>query len=58
MVETFASDGADDSLGVGVLPRRTRSGVDLLDAHAVRGACERGKRVVTIVHEIARGRVF
>jgi len=32
MVETFASDGADDSLGVGVLPRRTRGGVDLLDA--------------------------
>ena len=58
MVETFASDGADDPLGVGVLPRRPRSGVDLLDAHAVRGGPECGKCMVPIVNEVARGRVF
>ena len=58
VIETLASDGADDPLRVRVLPRGTRGGADRLDAHATRRGRERGKRVVAIVNEVARGRVF
>ena len=57
-IETLASDGADDPLRVRVLPRGTRGGAELLDAHATRRARERGKRVVAIVNEVGRGSVF
>src|SRR3977135_3520538 len=33
VIETFAADRADDSLDIGVLPRRSRRGDDLLDRH-------------------------
>jgi hypothetical protein len=49
VIETLASNGADDPLRVRVLGPRTRSGVELLDAHAIRRGRERGKREVTIV---------
>jgi hypothetical protein len=58
VVETLASDGADDPLRIRVLPRGTRDGADLLDTHASRRGPERGERVVAIVKEIARGCVF
>jgi hypothetical protein len=58
VVEAPASDGADDPLRIRVLPRGTRGGADLLDAHARRRARKRGERVVAIMKEKARGRVF
>jgi hypothetical protein len=58
MIETLASDGPDDPLRVRVLPWGTRGGAERLDAHATRRGRERGKRVVAIVHEVARGCVF
>ena len=33
VIETFAADRADDALDIGVLPRRSRCGDDLLDRH-------------------------
>ena len=33
VIETFAADRADDALDIGVLPRRSRRGDDLLDGH-------------------------
>jgi hypothetical protein len=36
------------------LPRGTRGGADLLDAHATRRRPERGKGAVAIVKEVAR----
>lgn len=33
MIEAFATDRADDAFDVGVLPRRSRRGDDLLDGH-------------------------
>jgi hypothetical protein len=33
VIETFAADRADDSLDIGVLPRRSRCGDNLLDRH-------------------------
>jgi hypothetical protein len=58
VIKALASDGADDPLRVGVLPRRVWRGADLLDAHAIRGGRERSKRVVAIVHEVVWGRVL
>ncbi len=58
VIKTLASNGTDDPLRVRVLPRGTRSGTDLLDAHASRGGRDGGKSVVAIVHEVARGRVI
>jgi hypothetical protein len=34
VIETLASNGTDNPLGIRVLPRGTRSGADLLNAHA------------------------
>ena len=58
VIETLASDGTDDPLGVGVLPWGTRGGEKLVDAHATRRGRERGERVVAIVNEIARSGVL
>ena len=33
VIEAFAADRADDALDLGVLPRRSRRGDDLLDGH-------------------------
>ena len=58
MIEALSSDGADEPLRVCVLPWRTRGGAEFLDAHAARRGRERGKRVVAIVNEVARSRLF
>jgi hypothetical protein len=58
VIETLASDGADDPLRIPVLPRGARSGAEFLDAHTTRRGGERDKRVVAVVNEIARGRVL
>jgi hypothetical protein len=58
VIETLASDGTDDPLGVGVRPWGTRGGAKLLDAHATRRGRECGKRVVAIVNQVARSRVL
>ena len=58
VIEALASDGADEPLRIRVLPRGTRGGAEFLDVHATRRRGERGKRVVAIVNEIARSRVF
>ena len=58
MIETLASDRADDPLRVRVLPRGTRRGGELPDAHASRCGRERGKRVVAIMDKVARGCVL
>lgn len=58
MIETLASDGTDEPFRIRVLPRGTRGGADLLDAHPRRRGRERGEREVAIMKEIARGRVF
>jgi hypothetical protein len=58
VIETLASDGTDQPFRIRVLPRGTRGGAGLLDAHSRRRGRERGERVVAIVKEIARGRVF
>jgi len=34
MIEAFPPDGADDALGIRILPRRTRAGDRPLDSHA------------------------
>ncbi len=58
MVETVASDGADEAFRVRVLPRGTRSGAECLHAHTTRRGGERDKHVVAIVNQVAWGRVF
>lgn len=35
VIKTFAADGADDALDIGVLPWRSRCGDDLLDRHGL-----------------------
>ena len=58
VIETLAPDGTDEPLRIRVLPRGTSGGAEFLDAHATRCRGKRGKRVVAIVNEIARSRVF
>ena len=40
VIETFAADGADDAFDIGVLPRRSRRGDDLLDSHRLNTIAE------------------
>jgi hypothetical protein len=54
VIETLATNGTDYSLGIRVLPRGTRSSANLLDAHGSRRLCDGCKRMIAIVHEIAR----
>jgi hypothetical protein len=35
VIETFATDRANDAFDIGILPRRSRRGDDLLDRHRV-----------------------
>jgi len=58
VIEALASHGADDALNVGVLPRRARRCADGLDMHAAERGCDRGERIVAVMHEIARRSVF
>ena len=40
VIEAFPADRADDAFDIGVLPRRSRRGGDLLDGHGLEG-CRR-----------------
>lgn len=40
VIETFAADRANDALDIGVLPRRSRRGDDLLDSHRLNTIAE------------------
>ena len=40
VIETFATDRAGDALDIGVLPRRSRRGDDLLDGHRLDTSAE------------------
>jgi hypothetical protein len=54
MIETLASNGADDTLHVRVLPRRAWRREDLMDPHPGRGWSDPREGVITIANEIAR----
>ena len=41
VIKAFATDRADDALDIGVLPRRSRRGDDLLDSHRLNTIAER-----------------
>ena len=58
VIEALASDGADQPLCIGVLSRGTSGRAEVLGSHATSCRGERGKRVLAIVNEIARSRVF
>ena len=58
VVETLAPNRADHPLRVCVLPRGTRGGAQLLDAHATRRRRQRIKRVIAIVNGVTRDRVL
>jgi len=55
MIETLASNGADDAFRVRVLPRGTWCGEDLMDAHSDRRLSDPCERLITITNEIPRG---
>lgn len=40
VIETFATDRANDAFDIGVLPRRSRRGDDLLDSHRLNTVAE------------------
>ena len=40
VIETFSTDRADDAFNIGVLPRRSRRGDDLLDGHRLNTIAE------------------
>ena len=40
VIETFVPDRADDAFDIGVLPRRSRRGDDLLDGHRLNTIAE------------------
>ena len=42
VIETFATDRANDAFDIGVLPRRSRRGDDLLDGHRLDTIAEGG----------------
>src|SRR5512143_3214874 len=55
VVETFAADRADDALDIGVLPRRSRRGDDLLDSHRFEAIAENlTVRCVAVSQQISR----
>ena len=52
MIEALAPDRADDSLHVGVLPRRSRRRSYLMDVHPFEGGRDMRKNRIAIVQEI------
>ena len=58
VIEALSSDGADDALDVGVLPRRPRCRADGLDVHPGGSGGHRRECAIPIVEEIPRGVVL
>src|SRR5713226_919505 len=59
VVEQFASDGADQALGEGVLPRRARCGENLGRAHALHSLPKLAPEdAVAIAEQVGRRRVI
>ena len=55
VIEAFAADRADDALDIGVLPRRSRRGDNLLDSHRFEAIAEDlTVRCVAIAQQKAR----
>ena len=52
VIETLAANGADEPLGVRVLPGRARCGEHFLNPHGFSGRLDRLKRAIAIADEI------
>ena len=54
VIEALTSDRANDALHVGVLPRRSRRGQDLVDLHRADGGRDVGECGVAVVQQVPR----
>jgi hypothetical protein len=62
VIEALAADRSNQTLDMGVLPRRARCGPDRLDAHAGKIARDIGERAIAIMDEepwgLSSGKAF
>jgi hypothetical protein len=54
VIETLASNGSDEPVGVRMLPRRTRCGEDFLDAQGLRRLCPSLEGIIAVSDQVSR----